>query len=62
MPMYEYFCGHCSETVERLQHAPVEEIACPRCGRPAKLLVSIFAAGGTPAGGGCAPPGGPGFS
>lgn len=61
MPIFEYRCRECGETVEKIQRQPAEQIPCPRCGKPAKKEVSLFAAaaGG---GGGCAAPGSSGFS
>lgn len=60
MPIFEYKCQACGETVEKIQHQPLPEIPCPRCGALARRTVSVFAASG--AGDSCAAPSGSGFS
>ncbi len=59
MPIFEYRCLECGEIVEKIQSLPVKNLACPRCGKSAERVVSIFS--GTSAdnpAGGCAPSGG----
>lgn len=47
MPLYEYHCERCGERFEDLRPAAErEESACPKCGAPARKLVSGFAFGG----------------
>jgi len=63
MPIFEYRCRACGKTFEKIQRQPAEEIPCPSCGQPATRSVSVFAATGSDnAGGGCAAPGGSGFT
>lgn len=57
MPIYEYLCENCGEKSEKIQSQPLEQIICPDCGQKAKRVVSIFAASGHEASGGCAPSG-----
>lgn len=61
MPIFEYRCRECGETIEKIQRLPAEEIACPNCGQPARRVVSVCSSpsGG---GGGCSAPAGSGFS
>ena len=42
MPIYEYQCDHCNEVFEIFHRIDEEEckVACPKCLRPAKKLIS----------------------
>ncbi|HEV8637709.1 MAG TPA: zinc ribbon domain-containing protein [Chloroflexota bacterium] len=47
MPLYEFACGACGGTFERLLsfQAASNGVTCPRCGAaPARRLLSLFAA------------------
>ncbi len=45
MPLYEYACNPCGARFERLQPmSAARESDCPRCGLPAKRVLSVFAA------------------
>lgn len=63
MPLYEYRCPSCGESLEILQRLGETSAGtpCPRCGRPDPEKVhSSFAAAGpsaSPASGGCRPGG-----
>jgi len=46
MPIYEYRCRDCGETVEKIQSQSRADIACPACGGKAERSVSVFSAGG----------------
>ena len=44
MPTYEYQCRSCNHRFERLQPITAKPtVACPRCKRPAKRLISLGA-------------------
>lgn len=45
MPLYEYRCGCCGRTFERLVRRPGEEAEapCPACGADARKILSRFA-------------------
>lgn len=62
MPIFEYRCRSCGETIEKIQRQPQEEITCSNCGKKAKRVVSLFSAGAGALSGGCSAPGGSGFS
>lgn len=62
MPIFEYRCQSCGETIEKIQRQPQEDIECPKCGKAAKRAVSLFSASAPTAGGGCSAPSGSGFS
>jgi putative FmdB family regulatory protein len=65
MPIFDYHCQACGFEFEELVTRPSEVMACVRCGKPAKKLLSAFASpsGGSsaasdacachPSGGGC---------
>ncbi len=65
MPLFDYHCADCDETVEVFIRA-AEEPRCPRCkGERVKKLISAFAVGGSAPGlppgcGNCPEPGAPG--
>jgi len=62
MPIFEYRCEACQEITEKITSNPPQEIPCPKCGQPAKKVLSVFAApssSGGDLGGGC-PSGGTG--
>ena len=66
MPIFEYHCAACDETIEKISSKPLQEVPCPNCGEPAKKTISVFATSGSSApegcpSGGCAPGGGSGF-
>lgn len=62
MPIYEYRCRECAETVEKIQSQAKGDIPCPVCGGKAERSVSAFsAAGQNSSGGGCTLPPGSGF-
>lgn len=61
MPIYEYHCRHCGETVEKIQRQAQTAIACPSCGQQAERGVSVFASAGGDSSGGCAAPSASGF-
>ena len=44
MPIFEYLCDICDHRYERLQPMSVQGSDCPRCGKPAKRVISLFAA------------------
>jgi putative FmdB family regulatory protein len=46
MPIYEYWCRDCSSGFDKLQPigASSAEAECPRCGAPAKKMLSLVAA------------------
>jgi len=55
MPIFEYRCEACQQTIEKITSNPPQEIPCPKCGQSAKKALSVFA---TPSssgdfGGGC---------
>jgi len=61
MPIFEYLCRPCGETIEIIRKSVADEVTCPQCGRPAERVVSVFSgktATGCGEGGGCAPAGG----
>jgi putative FmdB family regulatory protein len=63
MPIYEYRCGECERTFEKLVAASDNGASsqCPTCGEEAPKLLSMIAArtgGNAPAGGGCCGGGG----
>ena len=62
MPIFEYLCSSCGASSEKLQRQPLDEIACPSCGRPARRSVSRFAVPTSGDGGGCGAPSGSGFA
>ncbi len=63
MPIFEYHCEHCGQTIEKIQRKPLDEIPCPACGKTAKKTVSLTSASVTAAvGGGCSAPAGSGFT
>lgn len=46
MPLYEYYCTHCSQTFERLRPAQQADdpVACPGCESAAsQRILSLFA-------------------
>lgn len=64
MPIYEYRCRKCGKQFEKLVRVttPDEEVDCPSCGvKEAERMLSLFAAFGGGAGGGCATGSGSGF-
>lgn len=66
MPIYEYRCGKCGHTFEKLIRGMTEETEpqCPNCGEAkVERIVSLFGRVGSvesipSGGGGCAPVGG----
>jgi putative FmdB family regulatory protein len=47
MPLYEYICALCGERFECIRAiAEKDETECPKCGHPARRLLSSFALGG----------------
>jgi putative FmdB family regulatory protein len=46
MPIYEYWCRPCAAGFDKLQPmgSSSEEAKCPRCGAPAKKMLSLVAA------------------
>lgn len=40
MPIYEYKCDKCTKVFEVLQKSNKQAEKCPKCGRPAKKMVS----------------------
>lgn len=46
MPLYEYLCRSCGERMEVLRGMSQinEPVACGTCGRPARRVLSVFAA------------------
>ena len=61
MPIFEYQCQHCGQTIEKIQRRPLAEIPCPACGKNAVKTVSLTSAGAS-LGGGCSAPAGSGFT
>ncbi len=61
MPIFEFQCRDCGEKVERILRTPVDEIACPHCGKTAKKLVSTVSVAVSGGGHACAAPSGSGF-
>lgn len=56
MPLYEYDCESCKNTVEVLQRSPSETAECPDCG--GEKLTKVFSVPASPAvkgGGGSLP-------
>jgi len=54
MPLYEYECEVCGEQFECLAAwSAADAQHCPKCGQPARRMVSGFASGAS-----CAPAGG----
>jgi len=42
MPLYEYRCSTCGETVERIEHVPGRpSIPCPQCGGTARSQLGV---------------------
>lgn len=63
MPIYEYRCGECGETVEKIQSQAKADIPCLACSGKAKRSVSTFSSAvQNSSGGRCAVPSGAGFS
>ncbi len=62
MPIFEYQCRDCGETIEKIQSKPQDDVPCPACGKKAKRSVSLFSGSVASSGGGCGAPGGSGFS
>ncbi len=60
MPIFEYRCKHCGQTIEKIQRRPLPEIPCPKCGTPALRAVSLTSAAAD--GAGCSAPAGSGFT
>lgn len=46
MPLYEYECPKCHQSVELLVRSPDEEVACPDCG--SKKLTRLMSATAAP--------------
>jgi putative FmdB family regulatory protein len=46
MPIYEYWCRPCGAGFDKLQPigSASEDAKCPRCGAPAKKMLSLVAA------------------
>jgi putative FmdB family regulatory protein len=46
MPIYEYWCAECKAPFEKLRPmgSSDKEIACPKCGAPAKKMLSLVGA------------------
>lgn len=61
MPIYEYRCSACGEQVEKITSKQLDEIECPKCSKPAKRVVSVFASANSSSSGGCSAPAGSGF-
>ncbi len=61
MPIFEYQCEHCGQTVEKIQRIPLAEVPCPACGKNASRTVSLTSAS-VSTGGGCSAPAGSGFT
>jgi len=62
MPIFEYHCKHCGQTVEKIKRTPLTEIPCPACGKPATRTVSLTSVASSPIGGTCSAPSGSGFT
>ncbi|MBN1958651.1 MAG: zinc ribbon domain-containing protein [Desulfuromonadales bacterium] len=62
MPIYEYRCEHCGQTIEKIQRKPLVAIPCPGCGKEAGRTVSLASVAAGGAGGGCSAPAGSGFT
>ncbi|SEA52905.1 putative regulatory protein, FmdB family [Desulfuromusa kysingii] len=62
MPIYEYRCEHCGQTVEKIQRKPVAQVPCPACGKIATRSVSLTSAASSSGGGTCSAPAGSGFT
>ena len=46
MPLYEYVCPDCGEKFELMRpiSCATEDVSCPDCQKPAKRVISSFAA------------------
>ncbi|PLY03457.1 MAG: zinc ribbon domain-containing protein [Desulfuromonas sp.] len=62
MPIYEYRCEVCGKLTEKIQRAPLAEIACPACGKTATRTVSLTSSSAPVSGGSCSVPAGSGFT
>lgn len=61
MPIFEYVCRHCGQTMEKIQRRPQAEITCASCGEKAVRAVSLTATASSESGG-CGSPAGGGFT
>ena len=61
MPIFEYQCEHCGQTIEKIQRNPLAAIPCPACGEYAVRTVSLTSTSISTAGG-CSVPAGSGFT
>ncbi|MFA5517538.1 MAG: FmdB family zinc ribbon protein [Desulfuromonadales bacterium] len=61
MPIFEFQCRKCGEKLERILPAPIDETACPRCGKTATRLVSKVSVSGSGDGQSCSAPSGSAF-
>ncbi len=61
MPIFEYQCEHCGQTIEKIQRNPLTEVTCPVCGKSAPRTVSLTSAS-VSTGSSCSAPAGSGFT
>ncbi|RLB70838.1 MAG: hypothetical protein DRH07_07760 [Deltaproteobacteria bacterium] len=62
MPIFEYRCEHCGQTIEKIQRTPLTDIPCPVCGKPATRRVSLTSVAISSGGGACSAPASSGFT
>ncbi|MCK5913474.1 MAG: hypothetical protein KAG12_06315 [Desulfuromusa sp.] len=62
MPIFEYRCINCGNTIEKIQRKPLTEVPCPVCKKPAQRSVSLTSVAASSSTGGCSVPAGSGFT
>ncbi|MCK4502335.1 MAG: zinc ribbon domain-containing protein [Desulfuromonadales bacterium] len=62
MPIFEYQCKHCGQTIEKIKRIPPAEVPCPACSKPAVRTVSLTSAAASGGNGSCSIPAGSGFT
>ena len=60
MPIFEYKCKHCGQTIEKIKRIPTDEITCPACNNVATRTVSLTSSSSSNAA--CNAPTGGGFT